>query len=629
MLELTRRQRDILDFLIHKNDYVTLSSLAQRFEVSKRTVQNDLCYIEDFLNEHELMLDKKPSCGVKVVFGVSDTDKIRNILTDTETRFLDRQERIDYILIFLLCNNQTTYQDIADNLNISRQTVINSFDSVIKITSERKLNISAEKSVGIILSGEEIDIRNSFINLAFKYDCESYVKDKDLGKELLKRLKKEFNFDFSDFDKTLTIVSFCLNRVRNGCYLNINSDRVVYNDGYYDVIDEYVNNSIEKIYLGNLILNERVNQITNVIDSNYDVEAREITDYLIDSLMKYQPVKDMEKLDVFATGLLQHIHCALYRIRNKLSVNNELLEQVRYTMPVLYAFTARKLRNIQNKYNVEFDDIEISFITMYLASIYEVNSNRENIRILLVCNYGMASSAILKSRIESKISGVELFGPVNIDAAKECISGNSIDMVVSTISIDNPGIPTVVINPLLENKDILEINNKIDEFFFERMCSELIDASNVEIEGRHFLGDYLREEDIQIVNKDIKWQDAIRKAAEPLLIKGLITPHYVDEMISAVNKYGTYMVLSEHTAYVHAGKDDGIRENCTAFLVSNKKIDFCGKSSKEIYNIFVLGIKNQSKTDIFNAVYILNKEENIKKLREKDIDIEEILRMHD
>ena len=116
MLELTRRQRDILDFLIQKNDYVTLNSLSQRFEVSKRTIQNDICYIEDFLNEHELLLDKKPSCGVRVVADVSDADKIRGIVANCETRVLDRQERIDYILIYLLCNNQTTYKDLAEKL---------------------------------------------------------------------------------------------------------------------------------------------------------------------------------------------------------------------------------------------------------------------------------------------------------------------------------------------------------------------------------------------------------------------------------------------------------------------------------------------------------------------------------
>ncbi|MGM9959074.1 MAG: BglG family transcription antiterminator [Erysipelotrichaceae bacterium] len=629
MLELTRRQRDILDFLIQKNDYVTLNSLSQRFEVSKRTIQNDICYIEDFLNEHELLLDKKPSCGVRIVADVSDADKIRGIVANCETRVLDRQERIDYILIYLLCNNKTTYKDIAEKLKISRQTVINSFESVRESAVSSKLDVRTEKSVGIILSGEEIDIRNSFIHLAFKYDCESYVKDTVQAKELLKRLESEFNFDFSDFDKTLAIVSFCLSRINNGCYLNVDNDRAVFNDAYYDVVDDYVNNDVEKIYLGNLILNERVNQITNVIDGSYDDEAREITQYLIDSLMKYQPVKDMEKLDVFTTGLMQHIHCALYRIRNNLTVNNELLEQVRYTMPVLYAFTTRKLKNIQKRYDVEFDDTEISFITMYLASIYEVNSCRENIRILLVCNYGMASSAILKSRIESRISGIELYGPVNIDAAKIYVENGSVDLVVSTVSIDNLGVPSVVINPLLENKDILEINNKIDEFFFERMCCQLIDASDVETQEKHFLGDYLRREDIQIISDEIKWQEAIIKAANPLLNKGLINRHYIDEMISAVDKYGTYMVLSENTAYVHAGKDDGIKENCTALLVSKEKIDFGGKSSKEIYNIFVLGIKDQSKTDIFNAVYILNKDENIRKLREKDINIEQILRMHD
>ena len=42
MIELTKRLRGILYTLIKADDYMTLDVLAETFNVSKRTIQNDL-----------------------------------------------------------------------------------------------------------------------------------------------------------------------------------------------------------------------------------------------------------------------------------------------------------------------------------------------------------------------------------------------------------------------------------------------------------------------------------------------------------------------------------------------------------------------------------------------------------
>ena len=628
MFELTKRQREIVRFLVLRNDYITLDKLAEHFEVSKRTIQNDLVYIADLCRANNINLSRKPSFGIKLDINKKDEEKINSILNDLHIRVIDKKERFDYISVLLLCNEKLTYQEIADKLRISRQTVINSIEEVSNRLKELNIDLNINKNKGLSISGEEQYIRKAFVVHAFNCDCLSYVGDYSKASELLEELRNQYNFDFTDLNKTLAITAYCLNRINNKHFIEEDNELIIFNDEYYKTINKYVNNDNEKIFLGNLLLNERVNNLTKIDSFNYDEEAREITDYLINSLIKDQNITVPADVDNFKNGLIQHIHCALYRIRNNLSVKNDLLEQVRYTMPVLYAFTSKKLRAIQNDYGVEFDDTETSFITMYLATIYEINTQKDNISILVVCSFGMASSSIIKNRLNNRISGVDILGPLNIDEAKRYLKEHDVDLVISTVDIDDIDKPIIVISPLLNNEDILEINNKIDELYFDRMCHQLINEDNKEKEEIHYLGDYLDKEDIQLISKDISWRDAIVLAAKPLFEKGLVNKHYVDEMVNAVDKYGTYMVLSENTAYVHAGRDDGIKENCTALLVSKKKIDFGDSNTKQINNIFVLGIKDQSKTEIFNVVHVLGKDENIKKLQE-DIDIQTVLMMHD
>ena len=619
MIELTKRQREILCTLIKADDYMTLDTLAETFNVSKRTIQNDLNYIE--LNN--ITLIKKPSHGIKID---GDIEKYKELIKTFENRFLDKNERIDYIIIHLLNENNTTYLKIAEELRVSRQTIINDFDMVKDKLHEFGLNVYINKSVGIKLVGSEINIRNAYIHFVFKYDLKHTGSDVGFG--LLNELKEKMNFDFADYDKTLNIVDYCLKRIDNNCLVNEIVKSATTNEEYNSIVYKYVNNRNESHYIGNLILNERVNQLTKLSSIEIDEEAQDITDYLIKSLIRYQPIADLEGLEYFTSGLIQHIRCALYRIRNKIVVKNELVDQIRYTMPVLYAFTAKKLNKMEKKYGVEFDDSEVSFITMYLATIYEENNHRKELNILLVCSYGIASSGILKSRLISKIPGINILGPMDINEYKNHIKENNVDMIITTINLDCEEVPVVVIKPLIDNNDILDINNKIDELYFGKMCNQLVVQNEYEQNEYHCLREYLSENNVSIYDDEIYWRDAIALAARPLLMKGLVTQHYVNEMTNAVDKYGTYMILTENTAFVHAGKDDGIKKNCISMMALRQRIEFGDNNPKKINNIVVLGIKDQNETELLNVVSILGKEENIELLKSGDFDMETILNMH-
>ena len=117
-------------------------------------------------------------------------------------------------------------------------------------------------------------------------------------------------------------------------------------------------------------------------------------------------------------------------------------------------------------------------------------------------------------------------------------------------------------------------------------------------------------------------------SASPLLKKNLIEQRYVDGMINAVNELGTYMVLVDETAFVHAGTNDGIMSDCISFLNLKKPVIFGNNNSKLVRNIIVLGIKNRENKDALNIVNILAKSDNLDLLK-SDIKIEQILDMHD
>ena len=64
MFILTLRQRNIIEYLLSRDSYVTNDVIASNFEVSNRTVRKDLEVISAYLKEQGISLVRKPGKGV-------------------------------------------------------------------------------------------------------------------------------------------------------------------------------------------------------------------------------------------------------------------------------------------------------------------------------------------------------------------------------------------------------------------------------------------------------------------------------------------------------------------------------------------------------------------------------------
>lgn len=303
------------------------------------------------------------------------------------------------------------------------------------------------------------------------------------------------------------------------------------------------------------------------------------------------------------------------------------------SVSLIYEFTSKELHKVEKLYNIEFDENEIAYITMYIASIYETSFKEiSTVKVLLVCSFGLATSSMLKSRIIQSFPGFEIFGPLSQNNAFNFLNENNVDLIISTNEFEYSSTPVIKVNPLLNYENMEKIKNKLDQFSYSKMCSHFITsyASTTKITpSKHYIANYVMQENIQIIDECNSWEEAIQLAAQPLLKKKLINQNYVDSMINAVNDYGTYMVMTPNTAYVHAGVNDGIFQNCTAILVIKKPVIFAYTNSKLVSNIVILGIKDKRENDLLNIAYIFEKEENIKLLCSSDITKEAIINMHD
>lgn len=88
------------------------------------------------------------------------------------------------------------------------------------------------------------------------------------------------------------------------------------------------------------------------------------------------------------------------------------------------------------------------------------------------------------------------------------------------------------------------------------------------------------------------WQDAIRKAAQPLVDNGKVTPGYVDDIIAGVNELGPYIVITEHVALPHARPESGALESAVGIVTLKDPVEFGSAENDPVKFLFPLSAKD-------------------------------------
>ena len=651
---LTKRQKDILIYLCSKRGYITIKQLAMKFNVSNRTIQNDLAFIDSFLSNSKVIIDRKSSKGIKVIANEPEISNLRQKLKSLKYRALDNYERLSIISLLLLCNPINTFEQLSSACDVSRQTIINSFQQIEDNFIKEGIEIHKIKGIGIKITGDEIRIRKYFesklsesiqdeVILSVVVRNSKLMEFDKIANEIIESVENKLNIQFIEFMKIKLLLDYSLYRIGNGHALPAdkctNIKEIKDYKGYEPIISalsDFEYSISDKLYFCSLFMNAKISdkysENLKAYKDSID-EARMVSEYLFNKLQAIQPLA-IDSKERFIHGLTLHLRVAIYRIRNKIPIHNEFLTQIKISMPLIYEFTKKELLKCEKEFDIAFDENEIAFIAMYIASAYENSFKTESkLAVLLVCSFGIATSSILKTKILQAIPfECNIIGPMSERDADDYLSKNEVNLIISTNEYHAKDIPIITVNPLLFPEDIDYIKSRLFQLSYSMMCTHFIKSCanfGNEKGGPTYIKDYVVKENIQIVDTCKTWADAIKLAAKPLLDKGKIEQRYVNRMIEAVEQFGTYMVFEPETAFIHAGTEDGINENCTAILVLRNPIIFGNKNSKIVRNLVVLGIKNKDEDSLLKFIYIFENKLNLSNLASKKITIDAIYNMHD
>lgn len=646
MIHLLNRQIDIITLLLLKDDYCIANNLADALSVSNRTIRNDLNTIKVFLKQFGAELKAEPHKGYKIIVDLNQKQEILKSLDAAKS--LSQQEISKAISMLVLSDTNITYKSISQHLDLSKRTVAKYIEEVEVYLAQHNITLNRIKGKGVSLEASEYDIREMMklilpneeidaylINIAEKTFANS--SSLSIASQIIMDIENKAKVRFYELRRLETLLSYSLYRVSIGKIIDCKSipDKAKKNQIdenyllYYETLKMMPLPEEEKKYLLSILLASKVKYLDRIYDD--DSDARKLAEFLMKRLQLLYPFSE-EKKEQFLNGLTTHLSVALYRIRNNIPIKNELLDQIKISISLIYLYTKQQLLSQEEKYDVMFDENEIAYIAMYLASAFETSVKLDRrIKVLVVCSFGTTTSAILDSRLRQLITECEIIGPFSKVEADDYISKNDVDLIITTHDDSYGKVPSIVVNPLLNQEDTDYIRARIFQISYEKMCQNFMSSyvkQDDNMTKSISIKDLIAVDNIQIMDSCNSWQETIEIAATPLVESKKIEHRYVIAMIDAVNQLGTYMVLLPETAFVHAGRESGICDDCCSLLVLKKPITLGDVNGKSVRNIIVLGVKNREQLTMLDLVSIFQKDENREMLASKDIDIDTILSLH-
>ncbi|MEG0737590.1 MAG: HTH domain-containing protein, partial [Longicatena sp.] len=184
------REKNIVRDLMDSKAYCSLDYLAQRYQVSARTISNDIKYLTQVSkkNGFEILLKRKEGYYLKIV----DKEKLLDFLQDEDIQTSPIKDRILVILTRLL--SQPSYQkqdDLADDLQISRSMIKLDMNKVEERLAQYELCLNRKAHFGICVEGDYHNRKTLLMDLM---DQDDYVEEKIdelIDKEKMKLIDKK------------------------------------------------------------------------------------------------------------------------------------------------------------------------------------------------------------------------------------------------------------------------------------------------------------------------------------------------------------------------------------------------------------------------------------------------------
>ena len=564
---LSHRQHLILKRISDSSQFVTTNQLAKEFNLSERTIQYDIEYLEAMSETLGYYIIRNKSEGIRAFSYTSETVENERKSTQIKQYHFSKEERLILLKLILLEQDRPlSSKKLADELRVSRRTIASDMKEATQWFDNNKLSLTYINNKGFIVKGEEGDYRNAYVQLLHLYyeDTNDAViahfnaaEDlKNIRKLVIEVLKKEqYPLVQTAIEGLILHLFIAVKRIKQNYLLPYS---------YKSDTDSPVNQQYE-------IAIKLKKEIEHYFDVEFpDSEIDLITLHLLASKQstlnkEYHRVSELEDLisqfverlsiemgvefftdQKLIQGLSIHLLPAIYRMQNQLNQINPLHENIVVEYGELIDMVQKHVILFESHYDIQFNAHEISYLTLHFASSFErlLSRKRKRIKVILLCGSGVGTSQLLNAKLSNiypEFDIIEAYSIYEID--EDELMKMNVDIVISTVPTQYQSIKSITISPLLTQEDIKKLNQMINS-------NRVANASVIHISGIA-LNDILTDSRIFKISDKMTFEEAITQTVYPLERDGVVSNAYKNEIMYKLNELGPYMVIGPHIALIH------------------------------------------------------------------------------
>lgn len=658
---MRKRSTEILEKLILSNSKsMEVKKLITTYRISLKTLRTDVNEINDFLLEAK-MSPTKLNEKEKLILLEKDIMKIQDRLNhmDTYSYKMSREERQIYIIAELLMSQDyITMQNLAKKLNVSRNTILNDFETVKDYCLAFNVNVLMKSSKGIKIGCDQKD-RNNLLMQIF-HDLEDDYMEKSFFHQLIQRklgmkipleMIKEDLREYMEqqhmlvSDRVFSYVSIYLFVILNR---KINKKRRTVEKLTGDTASDNLLNWFADKYEVSINKNDvkDFGRYMKQHDFNISSEQKEINDVELYGIIVYflQMVGEdiecsLQSDTVLIESLLEHIRTLKnwedydfeMPLSDELPIPKEILEKtIEKNSIILERYLGYPLTKEMK------ESIMIHICAAFVRNLEYLNL----LEVLIVCPGSMATGKYLEAQVKNYFD-FRVAAVIPSRDVEEFLKSNKIDFVISTVNVRSESVPCVKVQAQLTMNDINAIQNiafllgrkenksenesrYVEQNFLDVMKTflEKLDASKrdeffdevyalmetkIQSTGKSILAQMLDPSKIMIKQEKITWEQGILQAADILEKKGCVGSDYGKKAVENVKEYGNYIIISKGIALAHAGKKEAhVYKDGLSLVMCPEGIEFT--EGNIVYLVFCFAVAEEKDyLKLFQEIIALGK----------------------
>ena len=511
MMNLSARQIRCLKLLWQEQEFRSAAYLAEKLQVSDKTVLQDIKKIQEYLNPFHVTLIRKTGSGIYLPAKARGNQELLNSLQldsdeaifspmSTEARRKEITKRL------LMDDDGLSIQRLSEEFYVGRASIVNDFKyierwgemyhlTLVKSRKGRKFE-GPEEGVRHAISAwirESSPSKNTEItpgeymasreDKQFVYTGIFNDEEISLSGKMMEYLEKECGYVISEpyYSYLRNHILICISRARRK-HVIAPGDQNAFNmqkiqlDYVYKLLDiareKWDIPEQEMYYLYKYLASSDVGlgekEKHHADRKEFDL-ARNVVEELSVCMLKAFRIT-VDKNSDLMEGLLRHVRLMLNRMIYDIHIQSSILEDMKENYGEVLGLCQAALWCISKKYSLkEISLEEVSYIAAYYQALLE--TERMEKKILVVSNSGFGTRHLLATKLKQHFPSYEILDVVSMIQLEKRTDLDKIDFLISTVPLEKTTVPCILVSAVMSDTDIRNIQDTVSASWMEEELS--------------------------------------------------------------------------------------------------------------------------------------------------------------